>query len=272
MAVLNLHIQPISVASADERDLAPYRDLKDARVKAREGVFIAEGFEVVRRLLASRLEVCSLLVTECKLERLAGELRSGVPVYVATLAEIEAIAGFNVHRGVLACGRRPESAKLEQVPAIADCAADSIVVALENVTDAINIGVIIRNAAAFGASLVLMHRCCDAFYRRAVRTSMGNVFRVPLRVTDDLRGELRQLHDGYGHQRIAAVAHPDAQPLSRIVRARRIVLVFGAEGEGLSPETVDACDLRVTIPMSPESDSVNVAVASGIFLNVLANG
>ncbi|HRX85190.1 MAG TPA: RNA methyltransferase [Phycisphaerae bacterium] len=253
-------------------DAAPYRNLKDAHLKAREGVFIAEGVEVVRRLLASRLEVCSLLVTENKLAQLSDDLRPGVPVFVGTLAEIEAVAGFNVHRGALACGRRPENAAFADVTAIADPGQPSLVVALENVTDAINIGVIVRNAAAFGASLVLLHRCCDAFYRRAVRTSMGNVFRVPLRVTEDLPGDLERLHGEFGHTRVAAVTARDAADISTVRAPARAVLVFGAEGDGLSPTAVAACDERVTIPMSTGSDSVNVAVASGIFLHRYARG
>jgi len=257
----------VPILQAAPELIAPYRNLKDCQVKARAGLFIAEGLEVVRRLLQSRHQVLSLLVTADRLARLTDDLRPDVPVIVAEYGQIEALAGFNVHRGALACGRRPANVELAEVPAARDRTRASLVVALENVTDAINIGVIIRSAAVFGADLVILHRCCDAYYRRAVRVSMGNVFRVPLRVCPELATDLAELHDRYGYERCAAVTDPGALPLGQAPVPRRRVVVFGAEGDGLSPAATSACDQHVTIPMSPGSDSLNVGVATGILLH-----
>jgi tRNA G18 (ribose-2'-O)-methylase SpoU len=245
-----------------------YRDLRDRRLKAREGVFIAEGLEVVRRFLRSGLPVQSLLVTRGKYERLQADIPAGVPVYVATLEQIESVAGFNVHRGALACGRRPANPDLGVV--VSGAVAGQPIIALENVTDAQNVGVIIRNAAAFGVPLVMLGSCCDPFYRRAIRVSMGNVFRIPVYASPDLSPDLQTLRDRYGYRLVAAVASEDATPIQAAPRLARVVLVFGAEGEGLTSAVRGLCDQQVVIPMAPGMDSLNVAVASGIFLHYYA--
>jgi tRNA G18 (ribose-2'-O)-methylase SpoU len=257
-----LHIH--TVTDLDLPALDVYRHLKDRHLKCRQGLFIAEGLEVVRRLLRSSFEVQSLLVTPGKLERLSGDVPPGVPVYVASVEQMESIAGFTIHRGSLACGVRPPRPSLEQ--AIAAAGDGRLVVVMENVADAQNVGVTVRNAAAFGADLVVLAGCADAFYRRAVRVSMGNVFVVPLYLSDDLVEDLPVLRQRLGLELVAAVLSEQATPLSEAPRPARVALLVGAEGDGLSPAVVELCDHRVVVPMRPESDSINVAVAAGIFL------
>ncbi len=248
-------------------ELDPYRNLMDRHLRAREGLFVAEGLEVVRRLLHSTLPVRSLLVTSDKLARLQSDLRPHTPVFVASLAQIEAIAGFNVHRGTLAIGARPANPDLHAAVSAVSANDHPLIVALENVTDAENIGVIIRSAAVFGAGLILMQQCCDPFYRRAVRVSMGNVFRLPICRTTTLAADLHLLREKYGYATVAAVTSPSAIPLADAARPLRTALVFGAEGDGLSDAVQAACSHPVTLPMAPGSDSVNVGVAAGIFLH-----
>jgi tRNA G18 (ribose-2'-O)-methylase SpoU len=260
-------LQPIPCEQADPALLAPYHNLKDRQLRAREGRFIAEGLEVVRRLLISRHEVCSVLATPNKLAALAGQLRPDVPAIAADLDTLLAITGFNVHRGVLACGRRPQNPNLHDAAAALPRQDTSLIVALEEVTDPINIGVIIRSAAAFGAHLVLLERCCDAYYRRAVRVSMGNVFRIPLRISEELTTDLNHLRSALGYTAIATVADPAATAIHRAALPRRAVLAFGAEGPGLSTKAIAHCDQQVTIPMAPGSDSLNAGVAAGICMH-----
>ncbi len=241
-----------------------YRHLKDKHLACREGLFVAEGLEVVRRLLRSEYGVDSLLVTPAKLERLRDDLRPEVPVYVASVEQMEAIAGFTIHRGAVACGIRGPKLSLEQ--ALTAASGGRVVVVMENICDAQNVGVIIRNAAAFGASLIVLCGCCDPFYRRAVRVSMGNVFGMPLYYSDRLAEDLGFIKQRLGVEAVAAELSSGATPLSRAPRPEKVALVFGAEGDGLSADVLGACDHRVVIPMTPGSDSVNVGVASGVFL------
>ncbi len=246
-------------------ELDPFRNLKDRHLKACDGRFVAEGLEVVRRLLHSDLKTHSLLLTPKKLNRLQDDIPDGIPVFVGNLNQIESVAGFNVHRGALACGFRPANPELSCITGL-DCRRKPVVV-LEGVTDAQNIGVIIRNAAAFGSPLIIMASCCDPFYRRSIRVSMGNVFRLPIYQSENLARDLDILREKYGFTLVAAVTSDRAIPIDRVNPLERSALVFGTEGYGLSARIEDMCDRHAIIPMAPGSDSINVAVASGIFLH-----
>jgi len=258
------------VTEVDDPRLADYRALKERHLNAAGGRFVAESERVVRRLLASALPVRSVLVTPPRLRALEDVLGDAAtagafPIYVATQAVMDAVAGFHVHRGCLAVGERPLA---RAVPA----GARGVVV-LEDLVDVDNLGAIARNAAAFGAdALVLSPRCADPFYRKAIRVSLGAVFDLPIvrlpRWPDDLDG-LREL----GFSLVAAVLAPTATPLPRFVPPARWALLLGAEGPGLSSEAVSRCHHRVTIPMSTSkatsADSLNVAVAAAVILYAL---
>ena len=259
------HLDSLNHPDGLNTALDVYRHLKDRQLKCREGLFIAEGLEVVRRLLRSRFQVHSLLLTAAKLERLRADLQGlKAPICVATVKQMEAIAGFAIHRGAVACGFREPPVDLET--AIATASRGRLIVVLENICDAQNIGVIIRNAAAFGADLVILSGCCDPFYRRAIRVSMGNVFAVPLFFSENLVGDLISIRQRLGVELIGTELSPTATPFQEAPASDRLALLLGAEGTGLSTPVLEICDRRVVIPITPNSDSVNVAVASGIFL------
>jgi tRNA G18 (ribose-2'-O)-methylase SpoU len=253
---------------ADPR-LADYRDLKERHLNSETGRFVAEGERVVRRLLASGLEVCSLLVTPPRLAALGDALdvgRAPFLVFVAEPSVLDRIAGFHVHRGCLAVGRRPAPGPLSP-------RARGVVV-LEDLVDVDNLGSIARSAAAFGAgALLLSPRCADPFYRKAIRVSLGAVFDLPITRLPRWPDALDELRV-QGFATIAAVVSPDATPLPRFTPPPRWALVLGAEGPGLSPPARAACDHRVTVPMSPSrgADSLNVATAAAVMLYALTRG
>jgi tRNA G18 (ribose-2'-O)-methylase SpoU len=261
-------VPPIPVDDADDPRLVDYRQLKERHLNAAGGRFIAESERVVRRLLGSGLHVHSILVTPPRLEAMRGLLEGDVPVpcpvYLATQPVIDAIAGFHVHRGCLAVGERPSPRPL---PANA-----RRVIVLEDLVDVDNLGALIRNAAAFGVdALLLSPRCADPFYRNAIRVSLGSVFNLPIarleRWPDDLDGLRAQ-----GLALIGAVLAPDATPLAVFAPPPRWALLLGAEGPGLSLGAIARCHHRVTIPMSPGADSLNVATAGAVMLYALERG
>jgi tRNA G18 (ribose-2'-O)-methylase SpoU len=250
-------LPPIEIADADDPRVAGYRTLKE-RAVIEGGRFVAESERVVRRLVASGLGIQSVLLTAPRLATLADALAGPFPVYLASQAVLDGVAGFHVHRGCLALGLRPAAALLPP--------GARTIVALEDLTDVDNLGAIARHAAAFGAdALLLSPRCADPFYRKAIRVSLGAVFALPIVRAAAWPDELARLR-AEGVQVIGAVLDPDATPLDRFARPPRIALLFGAEGPGLSAAARAACDHRVTIPMSPHADSLNVATAAAIFL------
>jgi tRNA G18 (ribose-2'-O)-methylase SpoU len=249
----------IDILNADDPRVADYRSLKERRLNE-EGRFVAESERVVRRLLASALPVQSVLLTAPRLGTLGDALGGDFPVYLAPQSVLDQVAGFHVHRGCLAVGLRTPAAEARTL------------IVLEDLTDVDNLGAIARHAAAFGADAILLSpRSADPFYRKAIRVSLGAVFTVPIvrlpRWPDDLQSLRAQ-----GVSVIGAVLDADAVPLTNFARPPRVALMFGAEGPGLSPAARAACDHRVTIPMSPGADSLNVATAAALFLFALRRG
>ena len=253
-------LPPIDILDADDPRLADYRQLKERRLNE-AGRFVAESERVVRRLVGSGLPVESVLLTAPRLLTLADALTGDFPVYLASQEVLDRVAGFHVHRGCLAVGEKPRPA---EVPP----GARTLVV-LEDLTDVDNLGAIARHAAAFGADAVLLSpRCADPFYRKAIRVSLGAVFGLPIVRLGRWPEDLQALRAD-GVALVGAVLDADATPLPAFVRPPRVALLFGAEGPGLTPGARAACDHRVTIPMSPGADSLNVATAAALFLYAL---
>ena len=169
----------IELADATDPRLADYRDLRDVELRrsleAEHGLFLAEGEKVIRRAAASGYGVRSLLMSPRWLETLGDVLaQTDAPCFVMSEAETERLTGFHVHRGALASLTRQTLPSIEDV-----LAGTSRVTVLEDLVDHANVGSIFRNAAALGVEAILLtDRCADPLYRRAVKTSMGNVFRV----------------------------------------------------------------------------------------------
>lgn len=267
-----------SITDPDDRRLDPYRQLKRTNETSRRGLFIAEGDKLVLRLLDSGLTVESVLVSERFVADFAERVPADVPTYVVPEAWIESLVGFNFHRGVLACGRRPaQPPTLEELSSDrgSDSAGDErraavrplTFVVCPDVQDPENLGAIVRLAAGFGATgLVLGPNSADPFSRRVQRVSMGTVYRLPIVPVGDVVAALRELRERCVVESWAAVLDADATPLERLSRPARLALVFGSEGHGLAADVVAACDRRTTIPMRADVDSFNVAVAAGIFL------
>jgi tRNA G18 (ribose-2'-O)-methylase SpoU len=260
---MNRHIIPID--SPDDPRIADYRLLKERELAAGGGKFIAEGELVARRLLESDYPVESVLLAEQHVERITPLVGPGAAIYAAPAGLVEAIVGYKFHLGVLACGRRKPPAALDALAAA--WPEDVTLVILPEVTKLDNLGALLRVSSAFGAAAVILGpRCCDPFYRKSLRVSMGAAFSLPLYRSADLAGDLARLRQQWGVELVATVLDADAQPLDEVRPARRTGLLLGNEGFGLRPGDVAICDRKVCIPMKLGTDSLNVAVAAAVFL------
>jgi tRNA G18 (ribose-2'-O)-methylase SpoU len=261
----------IHIDDPDDPAIAAYRGVKERDLVGRQGHFIAEGEVVVRQLLSSdRFDTVSLLLAEKradKLAPLAADLRPDAPVYVAAQPVIDAIAGFHLHRGVLALGRQPEPVEADVL--LAGLAHEAIVLALFGIGNHDNIGGLFRNAAAFGAAAVVLDAgCCDPLYRKAIRVSVGAALRIPfarLRAADDPIGLLQ--HHGF---EAIALSPKGAERLCDLRPTGRTAALLGTEGPGLPPAILSRC-CTVRIPMAPGFDSLNVATACGVVLHHLTS-
>ncbi|MGO2521658.1 MAG: TrmH family RNA methyltransferase, partial [Microbacterium sp.] len=142
----------------------------------------------------------------------------------------------------------------------------SRIAVLEDLTDHTNVGAMFRSAAALGIDMVLISpRCADPLYRRAVRVSMGTVFQVPWTRIESWKTGLEELKTA-GYVVAGMTLGEDAITLDDLVAEGhdRLALVFGTEGDGLSSATDATVDRRVTIPMTGDVDSLNVAASSAV--------
>lgn len=260
------------IEDAHDPRLAFYAGVREPRLLRDHGLLIAEGRFVVRRLLESRrVRARSLLLNEAALSGLSDVLErvdANVGVYVASPEVMTAATGFNMHRGCLAVAERPVELTLETV-----LPASDVVVVLERVVDADNVGSVFRSAEAFGVDVVLLSPgCCDPLYRKAIRTSSGAALVVPFAAAAPWPQVLDQLRAA-GFVIVGMTPDGAAMDIGAFVdtaAARgRIAVLLGTEGQGLTAEALSRADVRVRIPMRGALDSLNIATAAGIGLHRL---
>lgn len=265
-------LETIPIHDINDPRLEPYRDVRDKDLRGRDKLFMAESELVLRRLLRTPERLHSLFLSPNKFERLRSEIEaSGIasPIYLADIECMTAIAGFHIHRGVLAAGYRPRPHDVTLDTALGHLREKPVLTLLlaEGITNVDNMGGLFRNAAAFGVDGVLLDpTCCDPLYRKAIRVSVGHTLSIPWAVSDDWLRDLRTLREDWDVAIIGAEAMPNAVPLWEIPNRKRTAMLFGAEATGLSQQSLDACDVVAAIPMANGVPSLNVATTSAAFL------
>ena len=257
----------IPIAASEDPRVAEFRNVPDAELLSRHGLFVAEGRLVVRRLLEeSSFAARSVMVTEPALASLHDVVTAhgALPVYVVRQDVMDEITGFNIHRGCLALGERPLPRSVNSLTG-----QTRRLVAMERVGNVDNVGAIFRNAAAFDVDGILVGpSCADPLYRKAIRTSMGAALITPFADAQPWPAVLQELHtDGWAV--VAMTPSSTALPLAdvaEVVRGLRTVIVVGHEGDGLTQDSITACGYQARIPMANGVDSVNVATATAIAL------
>jgi len=283
------------ISSLDLPELAPYRTMRRPLEHEGQGIFVAEGTKVVRRLLESHFEVVSALLPEKQLEQFRPLLDARpekLTVYLADKPLLESLIGFSMYQGVLAVGKIPAPVSLDDLlqknPARSSPAATmrqgpKLFVAVDGLTSAENLGALVRNCVAFNVqALIVGETSSSPYLRRAVRNSMGTIFQLPVVELAKLGQRhqfttkphttkltlvecLKELR-GRGVRCIAAHPHTDKKYLSQADFSGDCCIVFGSEGDGISRAVLDSCDEAVAIPMPPAVDSLNVGAAAAVFL------
>lgn len=223
------------------------------------GMFIAEGLTTIERALAAGLVVRRVLTSRKWTPAL---LRLGIAMsHIEEQSDeaIEAVTGFAVHRGALAAFERPRMPDAEHLLNQAHR-----IIITEDIVDHANIGSLMRAAAAFGLDgVVLSQRCADPLYRRAIKVSMGTVFKVPWTRAHNAIA----LAHNHGFETLALTPDADATDIRALptdMRSGRIGLILGSEGPGLSDAALSASRYRVRIPMANGVDSLNVSAAAAV--------
>ena len=240
-----------------------------SKLEPEKGVFIAESPTVIEVALDSGCEPVALLTDERLINGSVEKIIKrcdGVPIYAATREVLEQLTGFALTRGALCAMRRPAQ------PTLGELLEDAKTVAvLENIADSTNIGAIFRSAAALGVDAVLVTPdCCDPICRRAVRVSMGTIFRVPWGVIGESQADWREngvkLLQSHGFKTAAMALNENSVNIDdeALMREEKVAVILGTEGTGLAKSTIENSDYTVMIPMQNEVDSLNVAAAGVI--------
>jgi tRNA G18 (ribose-2'-O)-methylase SpoU len=272
------------ISSLDLPELAPYRTMRRSAEHESHGIFIAEGEKVTRRLLESRFTVVSVVLPEKHLENfrpLLAARSEPVTVYLAEKPLLETLVGYSLFQGILSVGKIPPPASLDEI--LKKSPHPQLFAAIDGLSNAENLGAVVRNCVAFGVQALLVGEMCSSPYlRRSVRNSMGAIFQLPVWEVKmanqaaaagrrdapsrfSLAQTLRDLR-ARGIRCIAAHPHTDKKVLLRADFSGDCCVVFGSEGHGISPEILAACDECVAIPMANEVDSLNVGAAAAVFL------
>ena len=262
------------ILTAEDPRVADYRGVSEPELLRSRNLFVAEGRLVVTRLIEDgRWTVRSVLVSDQarrELEPTLAAIAQQVPILVCDSTDFLGITGHHMHRGCLALVERPPALSLNEL-----LRHSCLALVLEGVTNADNVGGVFRNAAAFGAdAVVLSPTCCNPLYRKAIRTSMGASLRVPFVQLDEWPSALLRLRTS-GFTLAALVVMARAEPWETLEtfasrpRPPKLALLIGAEGPGLTPAVESAADHRISIPIEPAVDSLNLAVAAGIALERL---
>jgi tRNA G18 (ribose-2'-O)-methylase SpoU len=256
------------INSLELPQLQPYRTLRRPQGHVEQGIFVAEGEKVVRRFLASEWNVISLLMTQEWFDAIipsVNELRlEGVEIFIGEKKLLETIVGFPLHQGIMGVGRVPTKRSLRET--IAGLPSPHLLVALDGLVHAENVGTVVRNCAGFGVDGIIVSKTSASPYlRRAVRNSMGGIFKVPVVHAESLANSLDWLKNSHGTRIIIADAHAE-QTIHCMDFAGNVCVVFGNEDAGVSEEVKAVATSHVRIPMHNSTDSLNVASASAVML------
>lgn len=267
----------IEIDDADDPRVADYADIRE-RDRIGGGGFIAEGTVVLDHLLTSeRFRPTSLFVLKARVAGLASRLArvpDDVPIFVTERDVMDDVAGFAIHRGVLAHGidrGHPDRADTAD-PGLAGfldatvASAGPLVVAI-GLANHDNVGAIFRNAAAFGAAGVILDATsCHPLYRKAIRVSVGTALTLPWHHGADLATIIAALEAAGRH--LAALSPQGESGISALLQREKLALLLGSEGTGLPEDVLSRCE-TVRIAMAPGIDSLNVATTAAIVLSRL---
>ncbi|MGN0240524.1 MAG: TrmH family RNA methyltransferase [Candidatus Weimeria sp.] len=234
-----------------------------AKTRRQEQVFFAEGRRLLSETPPSLLE--KILVCEDfsfgdtpaddKLRRVINTCGDIEEVSAGVFSEI---SDTSHSQGIAAIVRQP-SYQLEDL-----LSGTPLLLVLENIQDPGNLGTMVRTALGAGATGIVMTKdCVDIFSPKAVRSTMGALYRVPFVVAGDAASVFDLLR---GKVRFYAAAPGGEKPYDRFDYSKPSAFVIGNEGNGLRPETIAACDERMMIPMEGDLESLNAAMAAGILM------
>ncbi len=249
----------IKINNIDISDLEIYKTLRDNALSA-DNSFIADSPKVVNILLATDIEVKSILATQQYYDEYEELLSSkNIPIaYLLDKEQMQNIVGHKIHHNCMMHAVRPAQTPLSSL--------DDTIIMLDTITSTENIGSIARSAAALGVNSYLTPTDAPHPYaRRSLRVSMGHISKLKYHRYQDIFATIKDLQEN-GYKVFAAEITPNSTTLSKVKVPKKWVLLMGHEGKGIAQDVLDICDEVVNIEMQDDVKSLNVGVAASIMM------
>lgn len=233
--------------------------LSSSKDRKNSGLFVLEGVRLCCDAVKSGCEITSVFCTETCAEKYAdsiNELKNACSdFYFVSEDVLKSISDTVTPQGVV-CAVKVCSNNFEYE-------RGRRYIALDTIQNPDNLGAISRTAEAFGIDGMVIYGGCDIYNPKALRASMGALFRLPVKVCKNLEDEIA-LCKSVGIMSFATVPDRDAEDITKTDFGKGALCVIGNEGNGVSKEIIDACDKKITIKMQGRAESLNAAAAASI--------
>ena len=235
--------------------------LTSSKERKNSGLFVVEGVRLCCDALLSGCEIQSVFCTENCAEKYSDEidsLRNGCKsFYTVSNDVLKAISDTVTPQGVV-CTVKMKQNSFEYEKG-------KKYIALDTIQNPDNLGAISRTAEALGLDGLVIFGGCDIYNPKALRASMGALFRLPVCICQSLEDEIEKCN-GLSIGVFATVPDRDAKSVTTVDFSGGAVCVIGNEGNGVSKEIIDICSDRITIKMDGRAESLNAAAAASIIM------
>lgn len=279
----NIRFDGEIITSRQNRRVVELVKLDDRRAREKTRTFRFDGVKLLCEALRRGVELESVFLRVGTADRVAARMEElygcslsevGCPVFGVEDSLFEKISQENAPEGVITVAKYIDKSHnfiIIYKEDENDARKDAPVLLLESVRDPLNVGAIIRSAAALGVGRLIMSAdCADLYHPKTLRAAMGPLFSMPITRVEDLAGTVTALRQS-GRRVYAAALDDTAIRLgSREFDAEReghpVGAVIGNEGHGLSESVIAACDRSVYIPMEADTESLNAGVAAALLM------
>lgn len=255
----------INISSRSNENIKLFRKLSESRKeRSARGLFTLEGARLIADAAAENSDFHSIFATEEGLEKYRSIFSRSPEEYGGKLFIISGDIADHISltegsQGIFAICRIPETRPLSDM-----IFGGGKYIMLSKLQDPGNMGTVIRTADAVGIDAVICCGCCDIYNPKVTRSAMGSLMRMAVAVTDE--DSAFEAFRTAGVRTYAAVVDSSAEKLTSCDFSEGAAVLVGNEGNGLSPDTAQRCDVQMTIPMKGRANSLNAAMAAGIIL------
>lgn len=232
-----------------------------ASARRSAGLFVCDGVRLCKDAALSSVKIQSVFITEKCLDKYSSEvediLASAQNVYFVSEDIMKLVSDTVSPQGII-CTAEMETGQF-------GFRKGKKYIALDCVQNPDNLGAIIRTAEALGIDGIVISGGCDIYNPKALRAAMGSIFRMPVLLADKLTHKIEECK-ALGINTFASVVSGNAEDISKMQFSDGALVVIGNEGNGVSVETQNACDRKVTIVMKGRAESLNAAQASSIIM------